>query len=60
MANAPMLEPGDLTKEELLEIVERVRDAVWPQGGRAKYTAKMATEVASILDQWHLSPYGAG
>ena len=53
--NAPKLEPSDLAKEELLAIVEEMRDLLWPRecDNLATVTAE---QIAEILEQYHLRP----
>jgi hypothetical protein len=53
----PKLQPGDLTKQELLHIVEQVRDTLWPRGAEDEaWTPDTVDAVAQILDQYHLKP----
>jgi hypothetical protein len=57
MAAAPALEPGDLTKKELHDIVERVRDTLWPRGNPdASWSPDTVDAVAGILNDYHLRP----
>lgn len=57
MAAPPVLEPGDLTKAELLVIVSRVRDVLWPRGdAEASWSADTVDGVAAVLTDYHLRP----
>jgi hypothetical protein len=57
MAANPKLDPGDLTKEELLAIVEGVREVLWPLSNPDHvWTPETVESVASVLDQYHLRP----
>lgn len=57
MAVPPKIEPGDLMEEELLDIVERIRDAVWPRGIEGRESdVKIAKEVIAALKDYHLEP----
>lgn len=56
MGTAARLEPGDLTAHELLEIVNAVRDAVWPRDD-GKYDADRKLRlVEAVLEEYHLKP----
>jgi hypothetical protein len=53
----PKLQPGDLTKDELLWIVEHIVNALWPRGdSEFSWSPDTVESVASILDQYHLRP----
>lgn len=57
MAEQPRLEPKDLTQEELLSIVEQVRDILWPNGDRGHpWTPDTIDQVASRLQAYNLEP----
>lgn len=57
MAGNPKLEPGDLNEEELLAIVDGVREVLWPRGDADhEWSAETIELVASVLDQYHLRP----
>lgn len=54
---SPKLEPGDLTKDELLLIVESIRETLWPLSNPDnEWSADTADHIASVLDQYHLRP----
>jgi hypothetical protein len=57
MSRAPFLDPGDLSKDELLAIVEGVREALWPlHDPNAEWSADTAEAVANVLTDYHLRP----
>jgi len=57
VAEPPELQPADLTKEELLRIVEQVRDTLWPRGAEDDpWTPDTINAVASSLEQYNLRP----
>ena len=59
MAQQPRLEPGDLTEDELRDIVEKVRERLWPRGqspDEVQWTPDIVDSIASTLDDYGLRP----
>ena len=60
MARPPNLFPGDLTKQELLAIVEGVVDIAWPLRGARPSRSSAIDRIKDLLDEYHLRPEDAG
>lgn len=57
MAARPVLDVGDLTEEELRDIVGRIQDALWPRGReRDQWTPDTVQGVAQVLCDYNLDP----
>jgi len=51
----PKLYPDDLTEEELLDIVTKVTEILWPIV-MVDYSATTAENIANVLADYHLDP----
>jgi len=57
MGSPPKLDPDCLNREELEDIVEKIRDILWPRGKEDEpWSPDTIDQVASVLDEYHLRP----
>jgi hypothetical protein len=59
MAQQPRLEPGDLTQDELKDIVEQIRETLWPKGknpDEVSWTPDTVDAIAQTMDEYGLRP----
>lgn len=58
MSPTVYLESGDLTEEELVLIVDGIRDVLWPKGREAtnEHNADTTSAIVQILADYHLVP----
>lgn len=57
MAEPPKLQAADLNREELEDIVEKIRDTLWPRGKEDEpWSPDTIDQIASVLDEYHLRP----
>lgn len=56
MARPPKLEPGDLTEDELRDVVTQLLDAVY--GPDKEEGSKMMDEIYAVFEQYHLDHEG--
>jgi hypothetical protein len=57
MSEPPKLQVGDLNREEMEDIVEKIRDILWPRGKEeAPWSPDTIDAIASVMDEYHLRP----